>query len=388
VREIYLDNNATTRALPEVVEAVRVALCDAYGNPSSVHASGERARKIVDGAREQLAALVRARTTEIVFTSGSTEAINTVLRGSVEAHRSGPARIVTSAVEHEAVIECAKALEASGAATVDVIRVGPDGTLDLAHAEELLAAPATLCAVMSSNNETGVLLPAERIGALCKARGTPFFVDATQAPGKVEIDVDALHCDFLALSGHKFHGPKGTGILYVRRGARFRRLLHGAPHEGSRRAGTENVPGIAGMGAAAVAMARGIPERRRHLAAVGARLEERLLRIERTRRNGAGDERMPGTINVSFAGIEGSAVVLTASREGVCVSAGSACSAAQFGGSHVLEAMATPFEWLHGAVRLSCSQETTLEEVDLAAAVIERSVAYLRSMEPGRAACR
>ena len=265
-----------------------------------------------------------------------------------------------------------------------MIRVDAQGRLDLAHAAELLSTPATICSAMFSNNETGVLLPVRRLGEICRERGIPFHVDATQAPGKAPLDVDEILCDFLSLSAHKFHGPKGVGILYSRRGSRFRRFLHGAPHEGSRRAGTENVPGIAGMGAAAAHAAAGIPARREHLAALSKRLEERLLRIERTRLNGAPDARMPGTVNLSFAGIEGSAIVLTASREGVCFSAGSACSAAQFGGSHVLEAMATPFEWLHGAIRLSCCAETTMEEVDLAAATIERSVSYLRSLDPSR----
>lgn len=386
MKEIYLDNNATTRPLPEVVEAVRAAMTEGWGNPSSVHGCGERARKIVDEARELLAALIRARPTEIVFTSGATESINTAMRGVVEAAK-GPARVVISAVEHEATIECAAALRTAGA-VVDVIRVDESGRLDLAHASELLEKPATICSVMYSNNETGVLLPVARLGRLCREKGTPFHVDATQAPGKAPLDVEEMQCDSLSLSGHKFKGPKGTGILYVRRGARFRRLLHGAPHEGSRRAGTENVPGIAGMGVAARHMAEGIPARREHLARLSRRFEERLLQIERTRLNGAPDGRIPGTVNVSFAGIEGSAIVLTASREGVCVSAGSACSAAQFGGSHVLEAMHTPFDWLHGAIRISCSSDTTMEEADLAADVIERSVAYLRRMDPAAAASR
>jgi cysteine desulfurase len=387
MRLIYLDNNATTRPLPAVVEAVAAALRDGWGNPTSLHAAGERARRIVEDAREKTAALIRARPTEIVFTSGATEGINTVLRGAVEASRGRPARLVITTVEHEATIECAAALRSAGT-TVDVIRVDAEGRLDLAHARELLATPASVCSVMYSNNETGMLLPVRKIGELCKERGIPLHVDATQAAGKAPLDVDDLLCDWLSLSAHKFHGPMGVGALYVRRGSRFRRFLHGAPHEGSRRAGTENVPGIAGRGVAAVHAASGIPERRDHLTTVGRLLEERLLRTARTRLNGAPDGRIPGTVNLSFAGLEGSAVVLTAAREGVCLSAGSACSAAQFGGSHVLEAMGTPFEWLHGAVRISCSAETTVEEADAASAVIERSVAYLRSLDPQSAAAR
>jgi cysteine desulfurase len=381
MNEIYLDNNATTRPLPAVVEAVKAALVEGWGNPSSIHGSGERARKVVDAARESLAALVGARPTEVVFTSGATESINTVMRGAVDAARGAKPRLVITSVEHEATIECAAALRAAGV-VVDVIRVDAQGRLDLGHAAELLATPAHLCSVMFSNNETGMLLPVHRVGEICKERGVPFHVDATQAAGKAPLDVEHLLCDWLSLSGHKFHAPKGVGILYVRRGSRFRRLLHGAPHEGSRRAGTENVPGIAGMGVAARIVSEGIPERRDHLARLTRRLEARLLEVSRTRLNGTTDGRLPGTVNLSFAGIEGSAIVLTAAREGVCLSAGSACSAAQFGGSHVLEAMGVPFEWLHGAIRISCSAETTLDEVDRACAVIERSVTYLRSLDP------
>jgi cysteine desulfurase len=227
-----------------------------------------------------------------------------------------------------------------------------------------------------------VLFPIEEAGRMARAAGVPLHVDAVQGAGKVPLDVQTLDCDFLSLSGHKFHAPKGVGLLYVRRGARFLPLLSGASQEGGRRAGTENVPGILGLAAAAAHMGANIPRRRAHLEELTGRIERRLLALPGTRRNGDADQRLPGTVNVSFAGIEGSAIVLTAAREGVCISAGSACSASQHEGSHVMEAMGVPFEYLYGAIRLSCAETTTPGEVETALDVIERAVAYLRSMTP------
>ncbi len=384
MRTLYFDNNATTKPLPSVVEAVTRALTDAWGNPSSHHGPGEAARREVDAARAVMAELIHARPTEIVFTAGATEATNTALRGAFVAARETPARIVTTAVEHEATIEVAAHLKSLGA-RVDVIGVDGDGALDMEQARRVLTPGVTICSAMFSNNETGVLLPVVELGALCRERGIPFHVDATQAIGKAEIDVDALNCDFLSLSAHKFHGPKGVGLLYVRRNARFRKFLVGAPHEGGRRAGTENTPGILGMAAAARHVMHGIADRRAHLQRLGDHLQAGLLSIDGTRLNGAPNGRIPGTVNVSFRGIEGSAVVLTVARDGLCVSAGSACSAAQFGGSHVLEAMGLTYEWLHGAVRFSCCESNTIDEVDEALRIVRAGARYLRDLDPAKA---
>lgn len=382
----YLDNNATTAPLPAVVEAMHEALAEAWGNPSSLHGAGERARQIVDAARETMAELIGARSSEIVFTSGATESINTALKGAIAAAREETPRILITAVEHEAVIEVAQELEARGV-SVETLPVDAEGALDLEALDRALETPTTIVSLMLANNETGVIFPVDEVVRRAHAKGAAVHVDAVQCVGKRPISVEELGVDFLSLSAHKFHGPKGIGILYVRRGARYRPLVTGASHEGGRRGGTENVACIAGMAAAARHMMQGISERRAHLSKLGQRLEKGLLAIERTRLNGPAEGRMPGTVNVSFEGIEGSAIVLTAAREGICLSAGSACSAAEFGGSHVLEAMKTPFSYLYGAVRFSCCETTTEAEVDRAIEVVGRAVAYLREMNPsGRSA--
>jgi cysteine desulfurase len=387
-REIYLDHNATTPTLPAVREAVLRALGEDFANPSSAHAGGERARRLVDSAREAVAALLGARPTEIVFTSCATESTNAALRSAwLAAGRKPGAKIAITAVEHEATIETARALAAEGAQTV-VLPVDAEGRLDLARAAELLTPDVFACAAMWANNETGVVLPVAELGALCRARGIAFHVDAVQTVGKLALDVEALGCDFLSLSAHKFHGPKGVGVLYVRRGARYRRFVQGGPQEGGRRGGTENVPGIAGLGAAAAHMAQGIPARRAHLAALSARVERALLAAPETKLNGAVDGRLPGVSNVSFRGVEGASIVVTAAREGVCISAGSACSASALAGSHVLEAMGLSYAWLHGAIRVSCAETTTPEDVDQGVATILRAAASLRALDPERAARR
>jgi cysteine desulfurase len=378
---IYLDNNATTRPLPAVVDGVAAALTDGYGNPSSVHGMGQQARKLVDLARTRVAGLLQARETEIIFTSGATESINTAVRGAVEASRTERHRVVITAVEHEAVHDLGSWLGARGAEVI-ILPVDELGRLDLARVDEALSDGTTVVSVMLSNNETGVVFPVAEIARMAKDRGIPIHVDAVQAVGKVRLDVQELGVDFLSLSGHKFHAPKGTGVLYARRGARWRPLIIGAGHEGGRRGGTENVPGIVGLGIAAEHMANGIDARCEHLTCLSRALEQRLLAIPGTRLNGDPEGRVPGTVNISFKGIEGSAIILTASREGVHLSAGSACSAAQYGGSHVLEAMAVPFPYLHGSVRLSCAETTTEGEVQEACRVIEDAVTYLRAMDP------
>lgn len=386
--ETYLDHNATTPPLPSVVEAVVRALRDDYGNPSSSHGAGERARRTIDAARESAAALLRARPTEIVFTSCATESTNTALWSAwIASGRKPGSKLAITAVEHEATIETARAIALQGAVVV-VLPVDGEGRLDFARAEELLTPDVFACAAMYANNETGVVLPIERLGELCRARGVSLHVDAVQAVGKVELDVERLGCDYLSLSAHKFHGPKGVGVLYARRGARFRRLLAGGPQEGARRGGTENVPGIAGLGAAAAHMAGGIGARCAKLSAFSARIEQALLALPDTRLNGAPEGRLPGVANISFKGIEGSSVVVTAARDGVCVSAGSACSASALAGSHVLEAMGAPYEWLHGAVRVSCAETTTADEVERGVEVLARAVAYLRGLDPERTAAR
>jgi cysteine desulfurase len=378
---IYLDNNATTKPLPEVVQAMVAALTDGFGNPNSIHGAGEHARKLVEEAREKVAQLLQCRATEVIFTSCATESINTAIRGAIAASKCSPPRLLISAVEHEAIIDLANLLKATGT-VVEILPVDAGGGLRMDVLKEALAKPASLLSIMAANNETGRIFPIEDVVRLAQAADVPVHIDGVQMVGKMPIDVTSWGIDYFSLSGHKFYAPKGVGVLYARRGARFRSFMVGAGQEKSRRGGTENVPGILGLGVAAEHMAHGIPERFAHLKLLGDRLEGSLLKIPETRLNGDPQGRMPGTVNISFRGIEGSAIVLTAAREGVCISAGSACAATQYGGSHVLEAMGIPYEFLHGAVRISCGQSTTISEVDQAIEVVKRAVQYLRDMSP------
>lgn len=375
---IYLDNNATTAPHPLVIDAMRHVLETVPGNPSSIHDLGQQARTVVDRAREDVAALLHARPSEIVFTSGGTESINTALHACVRAAPPGKRRIIRSAVEHEAVTAAAAFL----AEEVSVVGVDSEGRLDLSALKRELERPACCLSLMLSNNETGVELPVRDAAALARAAGVPVHVDAVQAIGKCVVEVERLGCDYLSIAAHKFHGPKGVGALYVRRGAAFTPLLHGASHENSRRAGTENTAALAGMAVAAKLMGSGIAERRAHLAGLSQRLEARLARLPGARIQGAGSSRMPGTSNVAFEGIEGAGIVLRVAREGIAISAGSACSASTGGGSHVLEAMHVPYSHLFGAIRVSCCEQTTAAEVDAAADAIERALGALRAMMP------
>ena len=381
---IYLDNNATTRPHPLVVEAINEVLGDGFGNPSSIHGVGEAARRRVDAARSQVAELIGARETEVVFTSCATESINTAMRGVIDAARTERPRALITAVEHEAVHDVGAWLSSRGVEVV-VLPVDGDGVLDMDRLDAELAHEPALVSVMLANNETGVITPVAEVAQRAKAAGATVHVDAVQAVGKLEIDVEGLGVDLLSLSGHKFHAPKGIGVLFVRRGSRSRPFVIGAGQEGGRRGGTENVPGIVGIGVAAEHMGAGIDARRAHLGALTQAIEERLQAIPDVHINGSRNGRVPGTVNVCFKGIEGSAVVLTAARDGVCLSAGSACAAAQYGGSHVLEAMGVPFEYLHGAVRISCCETTRLAEVERACEVIASAVSYLRAMGPSSA---
>jgi len=379
--EAYLDNNATTKPLVEVREAMLETLGPDFGNPSSSHGVGESARHLVEQARGRVAELLACRETEVIFTACATESINTALQGVLAAaNRQHPRRLIISAVEHEAVIELARHLERHRGVALEVVGVDHEGKLDLQALQEALKKPASLLSLMLANNETGVLFPVREAADLAHERGVPVHVDAVQAVGKMPLFVDDLGADLLSLSAHKFHGPKGVGVLYVRRGTALLPLMVGAGQEGGRRGGTENVPGIVGLGVAAEHMRQGIPERRDHLLALTRRLENTLLALPGSALNGAPKGRLPGTCNISFEGIEGHLIVLTAAREGVMISAGAACGASRFGGSHVLEAMGVPYPLLHGSVRFSCAETTTLEEVELALGVVKRAVAYLRGM--------
>ena len=377
---IYLDNNATTQPAPEVVAAMLPYLTEWYGNASSVYRFGQRARQAVDEARAQVAALIGCDDAELVFTAGGTEAINTALRGLLLA-RAPRKQVVTSTVEHSAVRELCKHL-GQGGAEVLAVPVDAEGNLDLATLESAVGPDTALVSIMWANNETGVVFPVERIGRMCKARGVPFHCDATQAIGKVPVDLHTTPIDVMSFASHKFHGPKGVGGMFVRRGVRVRPLMVGGPQERSRRGGTENVPGIVGMGKAADLAAASLPK----MAAVGAlrdRFEQTVVEtIDGSRVIGGVAERVPNTTNIGFSRLEAEAILLLLSEADVCASAGSACSSGSLEPSPVIMAMGVDHRLAHGAVRFSLSRYTTADEVDRALAILPPIIARLRAVLP------
>ncbi|MCH8055020.1 MAG: cysteine desulfurase NifS, partial [Deltaproteobacteria bacterium] len=337
--EIYFDNNATTRLLPEAFEAMRPYLTELYGNPSSIHRFGSQVARKVQEAREQVAALLGASDpVEIVFTSCGTEADNAAIRGVLEAS-PGKRHVVTTQVEHPAVLGLFQHLEKKGY-QVTWLRVDRDGMLDLAELEDSLTDNTALASIMYANNETGAIFPIDTVGDIVKARGIPFHVDAVQAAGKLPLNMKKTPVDLLTISGHKFHGPKGVGALYVRRGITFRPFIVGGHQERNRRGGTENVTGIIGMGKAAELALRRLGEEGRRVRELRDHLEQSLLdSCPDCRVNGHREERLPNTLNMSFKFLEGDAIVVLLDQYGICASSGSACTAGSVEPSHVLRAM-------------------------------------------------
>lgn len=377
---IYLDNNATTRPAPQVVEAMMPYFTEWYGNPSSVHRFGQRSRQAIDAARAQAAAAIGCAESELLFTGGGTESINTALRG-LPAARSPRKRIVTSTVEHSATRELCAQLAREGAEVVEV-PVDREGALDLDRLREAVDENTALATIMWANNETGVLFPVGEIARICRAVRVPFHCDGTQAVGKVPVNVAEQGIDAVSFASHKFHGPKGVGGLFVRRGLRIRPLLIGGPQERSRRGGTENVPGIVGMGAAAELAVAALPEMRR-VAELRDRLERGILaRIDDAHVNGSTGQRLPNTTNVGFARLEAEAILLLLSEQGICASAGAACSSGSLEPSHVLKAMGIDARVAHGAIRFSLSRYSTDAEIDQALDVLPGLIARLRTVLP------
>jgi cysteine desulfurase len=377
---VYLDNNATTRPAPQVVEAMLPFLTDLYGNPSSVHRFGQRSRAAIDEARAQMAGLIGCSDSEVIFTAGGTESINTAIRGLL-ASRLPRKLVVTTTVEHSAVRELCRQLEREGAEIVEV-PVDQEGELDMDRLAEVVTDETALVTTMWANNETGVLFDVERIGQLCRSRGVPFHCDGTQAVGKIPVDVKAVPIDVLSFAAHKFHGPKGIGGLFVRRGVRMRPLLIGGPQERNRRGGTENVPGIVGMGVAAELAGQMLPKTG-EIAQRRDRLENSILStIDNSHRIGRVDRRLPNTTNIGFARLEAEAILLLLSEQGVCASAGSACSSGSLEPSPVILAMGIDQRIAHGAIRFSLSRYTTDAEIDRALAVLPAIIARLRKVLP------
>jgi cysteine desulfurase len=361
--EIYFDNNATTRVRPEVFEAMAPYYAEFYGNPSSIHRFGSQVSQRLNEARVQVASLIGAAdSVEVIFTSCGTEGDNAAIRGLLEM-RPEKRQIITTHVEHPAILGLCQHLEKKGY-RVTWLGVDQDGMLDLDELRQALTDETALVSIMFANNETGVIFPIEQIGEIVKSKGVPFHVDAVQAAGKLALDVKNSPVDLMTLSAHKFHGPKGVGALYVRRGMTFPPFIIGGHQERSRRAGTENVAGIVGMGKAAELALKSQKEDSATIGALRDQLQNSLLEsCPSARVNGDKVKRLPNTLNISFRYLEGESILVLLDQHGICASTGSACTAGSSEPSHVLRAMRTPADWLQGAVRFSLSRFNTADEV-------------------------
>ena len=383
---VYLDNNATTPVPPEVAEAMWPYLNEEFGNASSVHEYGQQARDAVEKAREQVAALIGAQPAEVVFTSGGTESDNLAVFGAAEGARprslAGPGHVIGTPIEHPAVLYSLRELEHRGV-NVTYLPVDAAGVVDPADVERALQPETVLITVMFANNEIGTLQPIAEIGRIARERDIVFHTDAVQAVGKAPVNVEMLGVALLALSAHKVYGPKGVGALYVRKGTRLQPLMHGGHDERDRRPGTENVPGIVGLGAAADLAARELGEDARRIGALRDRLQAGLLeRVEGVCINGDTERRQPNTLNVRIEGVKGEAVVMALDLEGVACSTGSACSSGSVEPSHVLQAIGLSCDEARSSIRLSLGRYNTEADVDAALDAIPRVVARLRALSP------
>ncbi len=379
MHRIYLDNNATTPVLPEVFEFMRPYFGEQFGNASSIHHHGQHTRAAVEDARESVAALLGCHAPEIVFTSGGTEADNLAIAGLAGAGD----HVITSSIEHHAVLLACKHLEEVGA-ELTVLPVDGRSLVDPGDVRRALRPNTKLISIMMANNETGVLQPVEEIGQIAAAAGICFHTDAVQAAGKVAIDVNRIGCQALSISGHKIHAPQGVGALFVRKGTQLRPLFHGGRHERSRRAGTENVPGIVGLGKAAQiakqALDRGDDKK---MSAMRDRLQRGILaQVEDATVNGEGATRVPNTSNIRFDYIDGEAMVIALDLKGVAVSTGAACSSGAIEPSHVLVAMGLRPDQARASIRFSLGKQTVDADIDLALALVPEVVARLRELSP------
>lgn len=376
---VYLDNNATTRTDPSVVQAMLPFFTEQFGNASSAHDFGRQVAGAMRQARSSVEALLGAAyDDEIVFTSGGTESNNAAILSALST-QEGRDEIVTTSVEHQAILALVEHLSKSGV-KVHVIAVDSRGRLDLEAFRSALGPRTAIASVMWANNETGTIFPVQRLAAWTRASGALFHTDAVQAAGRVPIDVKASEIDMLSLSGHKLHGPKGIGALYLRKGTKFRPLIWGGGQERRRRGGTENVPGIVGLGKAAELAAERLDRDRVRVAALRDRLEQSILQNGHCKVLGDHCKRLPNTTSIAFDGLDGEAILHHLNRAGIAVSLGSACSSGAMEPSHVLRAMQVPAGSLHGAVRFSLSHETTAEEIDQVVRALPDILARLRGM--------
>lgn len=378
---IYLDNNATTRPAPEVLEAMQPFLRDYWGNPSSMHNFGGQVKKHVARAREQVAAFIGADPSEIIFTSCGTESNNMAIRGTAEAATDRPT-IITTRVEHPAVLEPCRRLKEQGYRLTE-LDVDHQGRMDTDDLQNTLKNGRALASVMWANNETGVVFPIPQVAEMVKMAGGIIHTDAVQAAGKIPIDVRRVPVDMLTISGHKLHAPKGIGALYIRRGTRIRPLLLGGHQESGRRGGTENVPYIIALGKACELADERLTRETTRIAALRDHLQDGIKAVcPDVQINGEGAPRLPNTLNISFHYVEGEAILYHISDLGICASSGSACASGSLEPSHVIRAMGVPFTAVHGSIRFSLSHETTDGEIDYVLAKLPDIIKKLRAMSP------
>ena len=379
---IYLDNAATTKTAPEVVEAMLPYFTENYGNPSSIYEIAGRSKAGVTAARESIANVLGAKTEEIYFTAGGSEADNWALKAAFEAYSKKGKHIITTKIEHHAILHTCDYLEKRGA-EITYLNVDENGVVKLDELEAAIRPDTILISVMFANNEIGTIQPIEEIGRIAKEHNILFHTDAVQAFGQVPIDVDKCNIDLLSSSGHKINGPKGIGFLYIRKGVKIRSFVHGGAQERKRRAGTENVPGIVGYGVAAKRAAETMAERTAKEIELRDYLIGRILNeIPYCKLNGHPENRLPNNVNISFQFIEGESLLIMLDMEGIAASSGSACTSGSLDPSHVLLAIGLPHEIAHGSLRLTLSDETTKEDIDYTVDAIKRIVERLRNMSP------
>jgi cysteine desulfurase len=381
MKTIYFDNNATTKVAEEVLKEMKPFFCELYGNPSSMHMFGGQIGRKIRQAREQVAALLGCDPAEIIFTSCGTESDNAAIKSTLAAVPN-KRKIITSRVEHPAVLTVCRELQNHGYTVIE-LGVDKQGRLDLAELEERIDDDTALVTIMYANNETGVMFPIDKIAELVTSRGAVFHTDAVQAVGKIPLNLSKSNIDSLSLSGHKLHGPKGVGVLYVRKGTRISPFMLGGHQEAGRRAGTENVPGIVGLGKACELAAKNIEQENSRVKSLRDKLENEILeKCPDSMLNGDKENRLPNTSNISFEYIEGEAILLMLDKHGICASSGSACTSGSLEPSHVLRAMGVPFTAAHGSIRFSLSRYNTEEEVDYTIEKMPGIINRLRKLSP------
>ena len=379
---IYLDNAATTKTAPEVVEAMLPYFSEFYGNPSSIYSLAGESKKAIDQARETIAGALGAQPEEIYFTAGGTESDNWALKAAAEYYRKKGNHIITTKIEHHAVLHSCQQLEKQGF-EVTYLDVDENGVVKLEELKKAIRPTTILISVMYANNEIGTIQPIQEIGEIAREKGILFHTDAVQAFGQLPIHVDDCHIDMLSASGHKLNGPKGIGFLYIRKGVKIRSFIHGGAQERKRRAGTENVPGIVGLGRAVERAVKTMEERTAKERELRDYLIGRVLaEIPYTRLNGHRSLRLPNNANFSFQFIEGESLLIMLDMEGICGSSGSACTSGSLDPSHVLLAIGLPHEIAHGSLRLTLNEENTKEELDFVVESLKRIIERLRSMSP------